>query len=354
MFLEWSLREELLAVSHRWPLPVLAFLIGSLIGYGFSFLLPTPYRSEVDLFVAYNGDAIYRNPDDHKNWHLNQLNDLAYSDSVLQETLDRLRMQDPYWQGVDLQSFKDNAEVLWRNTGRWRLMVQDGDPFRSQAAAHLWATVFLERYNAAVEASRQVLVLDHEIQSLSDAQSAVETHYEGLLAVWQRLDDWRAALAASDPAVSLDDLGRWEIWSQANEAQVVNPAWEPLMAEMPPAAAPAGAFLFWVERALRTLDAELQSDRRQIDGLEMRKAETMTVYESAFEASLGLSSTVEVERLAEGPNPAWGVRPTGLTVLVGGILGFLAWGLIWLLRPLRLRSSIVTIRPSPRLPGPRS
>ena len=57
----WNLRADILEITHRWTLPFFAFLIVSLLGIGVSFLLPSPYRAESDLYVAYIADAIYRN-----------------------------------------------------------------------------------------------------------------------------------------------------------------------------------------------------------------------------------------------------------------------------------------------------
>jgi uncharacterized protein involved in exopolysaccharide biosynthesis len=60
---EWELRDQVLAFTQRWPLLVLAFLLGSLLGWSYALVSPGAYRAEAGLFVGFNADLVLR-------WHL--------------------------------------------------------------------------------------------------------------------------------------------------------------------------------------------------------------------------------------------------------------------------------------------
>ena len=90
MLTESTLRDEILHRAHFWPLPFLVFLAGCLLGWGAALLWPSPYRAETTLHVSYNADSIFRNPDDYKNWQMEELNTLVLAKGTLQETLARL------------------------------------------------------------------------------------------------------------------------------------------------------------------------------------------------------------------------------------------------------------------------
>src|SRR3990172_5797038 len=119
---EWSFRDEALAATHRWHLIVLFCLVGGLAGWLVSLVLPSPHRATKELFVGLN---VFRSADDrnavehaglpissandYKNWQMSSLNSVIFMDTVLDETLSRLRVVDPYWQNIGRQ---DLAEML--------------------------------------------------------------------------------------------------------------------------------------------------------------------------------------------------------------------------------------------------
>jgi len=49
---EWSLRNEIRAASHRWPIPVVFCLVGSLLGLALSYVWPSPQRATKELYVG--------------------------------------------------------------------------------------------------------------------------------------------------------------------------------------------------------------------------------------------------------------------------------------------------------------
>jgi hypothetical protein len=336
MLTEWTLREEILSISHRWWLPVIAFLIGSLIGFGVAFLFPTPYRAEANLYVAYNADAIYRNPDDYKNWQLKQLNDLAISDDILQGTLARLVQTDSYWQRVDVSQLRSMLEVAYRNTGRWRLIAETGSPQRSTQLVQAWTDVLLENYQQAMASAATLNVVDKQLQAISQSLAQAQVRQANLQGAHQAIQDWQTRLQSMPDEATLDDLQRWGLLAWASRSAGLDSAWKELLEGIPAEGAQVSDYRPWVARLSQSIDAELALVQNQIADFQAEKAALQEQFEQASIASRGLSATLEVGRLSQDAPSVVPVRPTGLTALVGGVLGLLVWVLLWLVRPLGL------------------
>jgi hypothetical protein len=336
MLTEWTLREEILSISHRWWLPVISFLIGSLIGFGVAYFFPTPYRAEMNLYVAYNADAIYRNPDDYKNWQLKQLNDLAISDDILQGTLARLGESDDYWQTLDVDELRGMLDVAYRNTGRWRLVAETGSPQHSTQVVQVWTDVLLEKYQQAMMSASTLIVVDKQLQALSQSLSQAQMRQATLRNAKQAVQDWQARLESMPGNATLDSLQRWGLLSWASRSAGLDSAWKQLLEEIPEDGAEVSAYQPWVARLSQSIDAEQVLVRNQIAGMQAEKDSLQEQFEQASVASRGLSATLEVGRLSEDAPRVEAVRPTGLTALIGGVLSLLVWLLLWLARPIGL------------------
>lgn len=330
--MDWSIREHILTLAHRWYLALAAFLLGVLLGFGAAFLFPTPYRAEADLFVTYNGDAIYRNPDDYKNWQLKQLNDLALSETILQETLRRLQVLDPAWADVETADLRARFRTLWRNTGRWRLVVESPDPKQSELAAAVWSQVYLDTYARATGAAAETLALDGRLQGLSAAQADAQVRLESLQAAHGQLAAWGAGLDQLAGAGGVGELERWRGLAVFAAVAGYNPAWQSLGAAFPPGGAGPEPYRAWLEQVFAVMEAEMAVLQSQVNDLDVERGAALAEYQLATDASLGLSSTVEMGLLAPVA-PAQPVRSTALAALVGGLLGIFSWVMLWLVRP---------------------
>jgi len=331
MLTEWRLREEILALTHAWPLPLLAFLLGALLGWGAAYLLPTPYRAESGLNVMYNTDAIFRNPDDYKNWQMDTLNLFIVSDGVLEGTLYHLRQQDPYWEGVTPADLRPRLHAYWRNAGKWRLAAEDQDPARAEALAAAWSAAVVEWVDAASGHAQVMLDLEARSRRLANEKVDLAQRATTLMEVQAALQAWQAEAGAADRP--LEELERWRLLSLAARLVETDPAGQALLDEAPAAGSPVSESLPWVERVLVYAGDELQLVQARLAEAEAGHAEVYQQLENAYLTSSGLTAYVQVEPLP-GEVRARAVRPTALTALVGGLLGLLAWGLLWLARPL--------------------
>ena len=336
---EWSLAQEILSITHNWPWPVLAFLLGSLIGWGISFLVSPSYRAETRITVAYSADAFARNPDDYKNWQMRQLDLLTGAPDVLAETLARLQTQDAYWQSTSLEDLQYSLHASWRNTGVWRLVASHEQPQRAAQAALIWTGVIQETYQAASQAASEILPYDSRFKAIAYQQARAQSRLERLKEVQKALQTQRRTLALATEQTLLEDDQRWRLYALAAQAAGDDPAWQSLLeTEIPLAGSPASTYLPWIDSVLASIAAEIETLPGQAAALETQRAQLYEQYLQTVERSRGLSSTLVVEWPFSGIWQTEVVRPAGLMILVDGLLGLLAWGIFWLAR-LTLRSA---------------
>lgn len=330
---EWSLRTEIIQITHRWQIPALVFLIGSLLGWGLALLFPTNYRAEVPLYVAYNGDAIYTNPDDYKNWQISQLNDLTTTDDVIEETLHRLRQVDPYWETVDANQFREMTRVFWRNTGRWRMVIENPDRDRSALAVRVWSNVLIENYDEARRHAAQQIAYDKRLQAIADSSESYQEQLHNLNDLQDTLHLWSEQMSKGLMANPLDELGRWKLWYQAARIAEFNPIWQDVLEEYPPSGSYMEAYLAWIEKSDLVIREEVQFIENQLVELEQAYAQVDHEYQAVILDSRGLSANLEVGLQYFAPVEPEPIRQNGLVSLVGGILGIVIWSILWLARP---------------------
>jgi hypothetical protein len=207
----WNPREEILAAAHRWYWLVLAFLLGALLGWLVNFIWPAPYRAALDVYVGLNlyrsahdpyiaeaaqipKSSGYLNPDDYKHAQMSQLTALAFSDDYLGEALARLQAEDPAWADVDVPALREMLSIGWRNTGEWHFAATHADPQRAAQAVSAWVDVTTEKTSAAVEAAREVVIIDSELNAV--AAALVDAELDGRTADAAALEARHNELAA--------------------------------------------------------------------------------------------------------------------------------------------------------------
>jgi hypothetical protein len=333
MVSDWSVRDEIIRVTHYWPIPVIAFLIGSLVGWGLSYILPPAYQAEVELFVAYDDARECRNPDDCKNWQLEQTDALAKSQIVIEPTLSRLRAIDPFWEDVNPDQLAGMFDVLWRNTGKWRLVVRSNDPEKSKAAVEEWSQVFLEEYQAAQEHSLLLIDLNAQVRALNQIQVQLDRKIIILNMVISEISEIRGLLAALDPDEQLPELARWNLYNLAAQASSANPAWLELLDGFPDKMASQSDYIKWLDQLLISVDQEIESNRIQLEQLDIEKKKALDQITIESDSSHGLSQTIEVSRMVEVEPQVIESRRTTTAALLGGIIGLLVWGIVWIAIP---------------------
>jgi hypothetical protein len=272
----------------------------------------------------------FRNRDDYKNWQMNQLDALAMSNEYLEETLDRLRTQDTYWRNLDIPALREMLATAWRNTGEWHFTALNLDPERSVQATVTWSDVVLEKANISIAAAEHLIMLDSQLNAVDQALVSAKTRKillqdtEFILVEWQAiLTDW----PVDEPLSSSD---HWGLIATAAEAADWTPGWSAILDAYPSFGNLPAEYLDWLEQVGALLDAELAILPSQIENLQVEHDQVASEYEQTAIESRALSAGMEVAQIKEQSPEIVHLRPAGTLMLVGGVLGLLAWMLIWL------------------------
>jgi hypothetical protein len=333
--MDWHLRREILEFSHHWYLTTLAFLLGSLVAIGISYLIPSPYRAEAALSVTFNLDISPRNPDDFKNWYLEQLDVFIFSDPVIEKALSSLRSQDPYWQGVTLNDMRSSLHAYWRSAGQWRLVAEALEAERAATMVKAWEDAVLSSTAAATAEATRMQDLTHQYNRIVQLEAAARMRVQELNQAKQALQTWLASQGQAGSQAPLDTLQRWQLLAAAGRVVDLNPVEQTLLENAPASDAPAGAYIEWVNQVLASLDLGLTTLQAQEADLVGQREAISRSWNDALNESGGLSAHLTVEALPGGDQPPKPVRTTAAAALIGGIVGVLVWILFWLARPLR-------------------
>jgi hypothetical protein len=342
---DWSLRDIILNLTHRWYLIAAFFLVGALLGWGVSKVLPPLYRAELDVYVGINA---YRGPrdryivqvvqnelrklDDYKNWQMEQLNGVAKTDIFLVNTLERLQDQDAYWGDTSIEDLSFQLRGSWRNAGRWHLSAEASQPDMAIQAVETWAEVIDERINEGTEYARELVALDASLVSVADELTNSLVRYQSLSQVKLDLEEASENLEEYQADEIWESYDHWRLISQVTRAADWDPGWGALIEAYPASLALPAEYSLWVERATSMVDADLEVLPGRIEYLEEQHDSLSAAYAEVAEKSLGLSAGLELEYSEDISPQVEDVRPSGLLMLVGGILGVLIWFLFVLVR----------------------
>lgn len=339
---DWSLREAVLYASHRWYLIVFLCLVGALIGWVVAVVRPSPSRATLELYVGLNiyqaaddrnaaehAGLPFGNVNDYKNWQMANLNTLIYMNSIVDETLEHLQAQDPYWLGVSHEDLARALHAYWRNAGKWRLVVEFSDPERASQAVSAWQEVVVERVNQAVSQARDALSLASQIRTVADARIQAMARLAQLGYTRDKLAEWQTQLEQDSADHPVEEANRQLIWLLIVEAGK-DPSWQPVLQSFPAPQAFNGAYRDWLAVSLPLIEEQLSALQEQIGFLEDQEHELTAQYAQASRESLGLSAELEVQKIANVPPERDVLRPTGQLMLIGSFLGFSLWVIIWL------------------------
>jgi hypothetical protein len=341
---EWSIRDEILNSTHQWPLVFSFCLVGILIGWGISIFWPTSYRVSKEIYVGINpyqaltdrsasehASVQFNNPDDYKNWQMANLNVLIQTDWMIDETLLNLQNQDDYWKGASREDLARMLKVNWRNAGKWRLVAESDDPSRAAQVLAVWHDTVIKNVQNAVGEAQNTLVLDTQLQSFSSDQTRAISRLAELIQLRETVATHlkTASTWHADYQPSQDEY--WKMWYTVAQTDY-DPAWEPLLEAFPIDGSPASSYIDWLNQVDIVLDQDIRTLEAQSKALQVQIDETGARYKDASNKSFGLSGNLQVEKIRRRPPEQYAIRPTGLLILVGGILGLLLWIILWLVR----------------------
>ena len=337
----WTLRDEIYISLHRWPSMVIFFALGCVLGWVYSLFLPSTYRATAQIYVGLNpyraysdsrwlalAKPKYSNIDDYKNWQMSELESAIYLDEILQETLAKLREDDPYWQQVDIQELNHMLEAEWRSAGTWSLVAEASSPERAEQAARAWSEIALIRVQDAVKSAQKTAMIDEELQSVIDELLQVRTREETLIKSKDTLQEWADTAQGFGKNEPLDPIERWRVESIAAGAAQFTPGWMALLDEQPDENATPEAYIEWIDQISAVIDNELLLLEPRGKRLNTERSQLESQYSQVSKSSLGLSPNIVIEGLQIIPPKR--LKPTGTLVLIGGIIGLSSWVLLQL------------------------
>jgi hypothetical protein len=339
---DWSLREEILIATHRWPVIILFGLVGVLLAWIISFMYPSQYRAKKELYVGINiysnaaSDTIptganmlqFTNADDFKNWQMANLDSLVKLDENINDTLLKLQAIDSYWDSVKPEELRAMLHVYWRNAGKWRLVADHNDPLRATQAVTTWEQVVIERIHTAIDSAQNAMKLDLELQSTIDLQNEIMAQIAGQSQIRASFYDWQLQASQWSKQEPVDQTIRQQIEGLIYQLNV-NAVRENLLEDFPPPQAHASEYITYLQRAISILDQEILTLQGQSEALEKKKNALVDQFAATTAHSLGLSGNLVVDQVTNAPAEITSVRPSGVLILVGGALGIILWALIW-------------------------
>jgi hypothetical protein len=332
----WTLRDEIYNSLHRWPSMVVFFALGCILGWVFSLLLPSTYRATAQIYVGLNpyraysdsrwlalAKPKYSNIDDYKNWQMSELESAIYLNEILQETLEKLREDDPYWQQVEIQELRIILGAEWRSAGTWSLVAEASSPERAEQAVRAWSEIALIRVQDAVLSAQRTAMIDEELQSVIEELLQVRTRKETLKTSQDALKEWVDFVQGPAKNEPLDPIERWKVESIAAGAAQFTPGWMALLDEQPDENAPPEAYIEWIDQISTAIDNELSLLEPRSKRLNAERSLLESQYSQVSKSSLGLSPNLVIEGLQNIPPKR--LKPTGNLVLIGGIIGLSSW-----------------------------
>ena len=345
----WSLRDEIYRFTHQWPLVLLAILLGCLAGWGSQYIWPSYHQATVEVYVALNpyrtfSDATflalarpkYSNIDDFKNWQMSQLETVLFTDAFIQETLEKLRQQDSIWMAIEADDLRDMLEADWRSAGTWSLIAQHADPKRAKEAVEAWSSVSVARVRGAILAAQDTFQIDQELDTAAEMSLQAQTHRNTLQNASTALLAWQESAAELPQGAPLEPAERWRVLALVTPAADFSPAWMALLQAQPEPSALPAAYRAWIDQVLVNIAAENEQLDAQIEQLEEKRENLAAHYRAASQNSLGISPNLEIQEMRSLPLKT--IRPKGMLIMLGGVIGLLAWIFIQLGRSGSARS----------------
>ncbi len=342
----WKLREEIYRSFHQWIYLAACAFIGAAAGWGLSFLWQSPFEAAAQIYVGLNAyrayadaefsalaNQEYTNQDDYKNWQMAQLDELAVSGEMLDDTLERLRSDDSYWKGVSKSALRGMLRAEWRTAGKWSIIATHGEAKRASQASQAWSDAIVKRTNKYINAAQDMTFIDIQMQEAAQDAGTAQSRLAVLRRAAQLVKDYQQDLHKAPDDQPLNGLLRSQVLSLAGLLADYSPSWQALLSKQPAADARPEVYLDFLDQLTPLIanDKILMEARvkQRTDDYE----ELSTNYVRAAKESRGLAVNLDVEGLDPDLAPVvTRVRPLGIFILAGALLGMCVWILMQIVR----------------------
>ena len=156
--------DDLTRLLKAWRFWLLAALLGGLLGALIYYIAPPAYRVRAVVQIDFNIEEAYKPTADKQSFYyvereVRKLQDLAYSDAVLQTVVDKVG-------GVTVNELREGKLLLSQpGEAGWHFFAEDRDAQRAKALASAWAEAFDAKVKEAASASMTLQAYHAQIEA---------------------------------------------------------------------------------------------------------------------------------------------------------------------------------------------
>lgn len=336
------MREKLIKLIDRWYLIPFVFLISAALAWGVTHFFPPQHQGIIEVYVGIDINRVFDvssmatyarsepfNIDDYKNWQLSQLDAIARSEQVAEDTLAELRERDSYWDSIDVVEFQGMQDLDWWDVGTWRLKISHADPDRAAQAAQVWSSFFVRRVSTLIAQAESSFELDAELRAVENQQTQLEAKIAQVDTVLEELDQLSADLEGLNPDQPLRDVKRWQLWGWAASSAEFTPLWNRTLDTFPEDQSPTSQYRNWMKELGSVLGTQRDLYQSSLASLEEKEGQLTQRYLEEIRKSNGLSPNLSVE-VASSKAKTASIYPGPVIALLGGSLGLLIYLFVFL------------------------
>ena len=334
---QWTVRQKFLSLINRWYLILFVFILSAGVAWLGIHLWPPKHQASTTVYVGIEIKRVFDvssmatyaktepfNIDDYKNWQLSQLESIARSEKVAQDTLSVLRAEDPYWKDISPQDFQALQRVDWRDVGTWRMTISSSDPDRAAQAVKAWSSEFVEYASSLISKAGTAFSLDGELRALNVQQVDLERELSEFERIEEGLTEFQSNISRMNEDQALDPLLRWELWGLATGPTDHTPLWTEVLDRFPEADERSAEYMAWIESFLVVLSTQKEISQETLVELEQKEEALTERFLQETQKSKGLSPSLYIEN-ASFPVSIHSVSPDALSALLGGCLGVIIY-----------------------------
>lgn len=153
--------DSIVRVFLSWRLWVVGAIVGAVVASGFYLIFPPKYQAKAVAVVDHNLEEIWAAEPGNSFYFLGRetrkLEDLAWSDGVLQQVVDQVG-------DVTIRELRE--EILFlsnQSDGSWNFYAKDRDPQRAELIASTWGKVYVNQVIESVEVAVDLVQAREEI-----------------------------------------------------------------------------------------------------------------------------------------------------------------------------------------------
>lgn len=306
-------------IAQRWPVLVIASLLGAAVAGGISYILPGRYRAQASVTISYSETSEIK----PINSQTVLLEAIAYSDEVWTPVF-RLLMQEGWMSASDVQTMFDQVQLPHPMVGEWRFTANDSSPTRAAAVANAWASSFTEVVTTAVGYARLEQQILQTNQALASEIATLENRCARFDAEKQLVVTTILHLATLPPDAQCEQSVTQLVQSLASRYEAVG---------IKPSCKDAGHTASNQLQDLEAIDTYLGMEheicRSSVLNLHTTLEKGWESVQSTLGETHGLRHDLEIAKISEARVPEIAEVSFAQFALTGWCIGFLG-GLVWI------------------------